>query len=97
MHGGFEVSMTWKDNKITKTTVKSELGGNLRIRSAVPLKGKGLKAAKGENKNRLFETPTDIRQKINYPDAIEKMPEAEKTYLYDISTKKGAVYTFEAE
>jgi alpha-L-fucosidase 2 len=89
--------MTWKDNKITKTTVKSELGGNLRIRSAVPLKGKGLKAAKGENKNRLFETPTDIRQKINYPDAIEKMPEAEKTYLYDISTKKGAVYTFEAE
>lgn len=95
--GGFEVSMTWKDNKITKTTVKSELGGNLRIRSAVPLKGKGLKAAKGENKNRLFETPTDIRQKINYPDAIEKMPEAEKTYLYDISTKKGAVYTFEAE
>ena len=95
--GGFEVSMTWKDNKITKATVKSELGGNLRIRSAVPLKGKGLKAAKGENKNRLFETPSDIRQKINYPDAIEKMPEAKKTYLYDISTKKGAVYTFEAE
>ena len=95
--GGFEVSMTWKDNKIAKATVKSELGGNLRIRSAVPLKGKGLKAAKGENKNKLFETPNDIRQKINYPNEIEKMPEAGKTYLYDISTKKGAVYTFEAE
>ncbi len=47
--GGFTVSMEWKDNKVTKAVVRSDAGGNLRIRSAVPLKCKGLKAAKGEN------------------------------------------------
>ena len=87
--GGFEVSMTWKDNNVVKATVKSENGGNLRIRSAVPLTGKGVKAAKGENKNPLFRTPDDIKQRINFPDKIESMPALRKTYLYDISTKKG--------
>lgn len=95
--GGFEVSIDWKDNRVTKTVIKSELGGNLRLRSSVPLKGKGLKAAKGENKNPLFDVPADIRQKINNPEAIEKMPEKEKTYLYDISTQKGKTYTLTAK
>ena len=89
--GGFEVSMTWKDNNISKATIISKNGGNLRIRSAVPLTGKGLKVAKGENKNPLFATPTDVKQKINFPDKLEKLPELKKTYLYDINTKKGEV------
>ena len=89
--GGFEVSMEWKDNAITSATITSHNGGVLRIRSAVPLKGKGVKAAKGENRNPLFKTPSGIRQKINFPDKIEKMPELRKTYLYDINTKKGEV------
>lgn len=89
--GGFEVSMVWKNNNISKATIISKNGGNLRIRSAVPLTGKGLKVAKGENKNPLFATPTDVKQKINFPDKIEKLPELKKTYLYDINTKKGEV------
>ncbi len=87
--GGFEVSMEWNDNNIAKATITSENGGNLRIRSAVPLKGKGVKKAKGENRNPLFATPSGIKQKINYPDKIEDMPAMEKTFLYDIATKKG--------
>ena len=87
--GGFEVSMEWKNNNIVKATVKSENGGNLRIRSSVPLAGKGLKEAKGENKNPLFKTPRDVRQTINFPEKIEQMPALKKTYLYDIATKKG--------
>ena len=79
---------------MTKATVKSELGGNLRIRSAVPLKGKGLKKAKGENKNPLYAVPADVKQQINAPDAIEPMPALKNTYLYDINTKKGETYTF---
>lgn len=94
--GGFEVGVEWKDNKVTKATVKSELGGNLRIRSAVPLKGKGLKKAKGENKNPLYAVPADVKQQINAPDAIEPMPAQKSTYLYDINTKKGETYTFTA-
>ncbi len=95
--GGFEVSMTWKDNNIQTATVKSKIGGNLRIRSAVPLTGKGLKEAKGENKNPLFKTPNDIKQKINYPEKIEQMPAPKKTYLYDINTKKGQVIVLKAQ
>lgn len=87
--GGFEVSMEWKNNNIVRATVKSENGGNLRIRSSVPLAGKGLKEAKDENKNPLFKTPRDVRQKINFPEKIEQMPALKKTYLYDIATKKG--------
>ena len=94
--GGFEVSVEWSGNKVTKTVIKSELGGNLRIRSAVPLKGKGLKKAKGENKNPLYAVPTDVKQQINAPDAIEPLPALEKTYLYDINTEKGETYTFTA-
>lgn len=95
--GGFEVSMDWQDNKLKTATIKSELGGNMRIRSAVPLKGKGLKTAKGANKNPLFDTPDNIKQQINNPSAIEPLPALKKTYLYDISTKKGQTYTLTAK
>ena len=91
--GGFEVSITWKDNNVCTATIKSENGGNLRIRSTVPLEGKGLRAAKGKNKNPLFDTPDNVKQKINFPDKIEKMPEMKKTYLYDVNTKKGETVT----
>lgn len=94
--GGFEVSIEWEANNVEKATIKSELGGNLRIRSAVPLKCKGLKEAKGENKNPLFATPTGIKQRINAPKAIENMPPLKKTYLYDLNTKKGETYTLKA-
>ena len=94
--GGFEVNVEWNDNKVKTAVIKSSLGGNLRIRSAVPLKGKGLKKAKGENKNPLFDVPSDIKQKINAPDAIEPLPAIEKTYLYDLDTKQGSTYTLKA-
>lgn len=95
--GGFEVSMDWKDNKLKTAVIKSELGGNMRIRSAVPLTGKGLKAAKGGNRNPLYTTPGNVKQRINNPEAIEPMPALKKTYLYDISTKKGQTYTLTAK
>lgn len=87
--GGFEVSLSWASNKIVKATVKSENGGVLRIRSAVPLKGKGVREAKGQNCNPLFATPANVKQRINYPEKIEQMPAPAKTWLYDIKTRKG--------
>lgn len=93
--GGFEVSMEWSGGKLAAATVKSALGGNLRLRSAVPLTGKGLKTAKGENKNPLFSLPAAMKQQINSPSAIEPAPRLQKTYLYDLQTKKGEVYQLE--
>ena len=95
--GGFEVAMQWDDNSLTEVVITSELGGQLRIRSAVPLKGRGLKAAKGTNSNPFYRLPAVPRQQINAPDAIETLPEMPETYLYDIQTKKGETITLIAK
>ena len=49
--GNCEVGIAWKNNRLTSATIKASRGGTLLIRSATPLKGKGLKkmASKHEN------------------------------------------------
>src|SRR5690606_8698093 len=47
--GGFEIDMNWTGGDLKNVTVKSSIGGNLRLRTYVPLRGKGLKEAVGEN------------------------------------------------
>ena len=88
--GGFEVDMEWKDGRLSKAVVRSALGGNCRLRSLTPLKGKGLKTAKGKNPNPLFgvaETPAPI---VNgKPDAPAPL---QKTWLYDLATVSGGAY-----
>jgi alpha-L-fucosidase 2 len=61
--GGFEVSMNWADGKIKSAHIQSSCGGTLRIRSAIALKGKGLKAKK-ENGFFIYETTTYKGQDI---------------------------------
>jgi len=38
--GGFEIDIQWKNGELANATIKSSLGGNCRIRSYIPLKGK---------------------------------------------------------
>src|SRR5690606_6256254 len=49
--GGFEVDLEWENNRPTNIIIKSNLGGNCRIRSYTPLTGEGLKETVGENPN----------------------------------------------
>lgn len=93
--GGFEVSETWKNGKIVSVTVKSQLGGNLRLRTATPLKG--VKKAKGRNNNPFYESGASFTQVINNPDSLEKPSILPTTYLYDIKTVPGKTYTFFAK
>lgn len=51
--GGYEVSMNWRNNKLETAEIKSSIGGTLRIRSAVPLKGDGLMRI-NENKQKTY-------------------------------------------
>ncbi|NLO69990.1 MAG: glycoside hydrolase family 95 protein [Porphyromonadaceae bacterium] len=90
--GGFEMDIKWKNGEVSEITIKSNNGGNCRLRSLTKLKGKGLKNTKGENPNSLFEVPKTPKPLINY---AETLPETgiKKSYLYDLKTVKGQTYT----
>ncbi len=89
--GGFELDFEWKDCKITRLVVKSKNGGNCRLRSLTPLKGKGLKKAKGDNSNPIYKWHGSQQVLIN-KDAKLNNVELKKTYLYDLQTEAGKEY-----
>ncbi|MBO9564236.1 MAG: glycoside hydrolase N-terminal domain-containing protein [Niastella sp.] len=97
--GGFEiVNMEWKKAKLVKLVVRSTLGGNLRLRTPNPLTaadGKPLTAATGENPNPFYKTETTPAP-IVAQDATITLPELKKTWLYDIPTQKGKLYTIQS-
>lgn len=89
--GGFEIQdMVWKDGKITQLVIRSKMGGNLRLRFNAPVKG--LKQAKGANKNPFFalydSQPMVSHAKVSLNDIV--LP---RTWLYDVPTKAGQVIT----
>lgn len=86
--GGFEVDLSWEDGALTRAEIRSELGGNLRIRSQVPLQGEGISEADGENENPFFATP-EIKTPLIHAENDVEEPSLPKTYVYDISTQKG--------
>lgn len=88
--GGFEVDIQWKNGELVGTKIKSSLGGNCRIRSYSPLKGKGLKEAKGVNPNEFF-TVAEIQAPLNHAENQSQQFDLKKIYEYDISTQKGDV------
>ena len=96
--GGFIVDIEWKDGKAAEVKVKSQLGGNLRLRSAdaLVMKGGSIAAADGMNPNPYFVVP-EVAQPLVSPEAkLEIVPVAD-TYLYDVPTVAGKTYIFTAE
>ena len=87
--GGFEVDIRWKNGELAGATIKSSIGGNCRIRSYYPLKGKGLKEAKGSNTNPFFAV-SEPKAPLVHTAQVEA-PSLKKVYEYDIFTKKGDV------
>ena len=94
--GGYEVDMTWADGKLSEATVRSTIGGTLRLRSALPLKGKGLRKASGACPNALF-APAEVKTPLYSPELKEKPAvSAPVVYEYDVETKPGKTYRFKA-
>ena len=89
--GGFEVNIKWNKGKLSEAFICSSTGGNLRIRSYIPLKGKGLKKADGINPNPLYFSEP-IKQPLFSKNSIPPKPELRKVYEYDILTVPGAEY-----
>ncbi|MFC5409252.1 glycoside hydrolase N-terminal domain-containing protein [Larkinella bovis] len=98
--GGFEVvSMQWKDGKLTQVQIRSNLGGNLRLRVPNALKGSNglvLKAASGPNPNPFYQTEETPAPVMASP-GNQTTPTPKETRLYDISTQAGNVYTLVSE
>ena len=94
--GGFEiVSMEWKDAKLFKVVIKSNLGGNLRLRTPNAMKsvtGEVLKKAAGKNSNPFFQVEETLPPVISDKAAIAP-PGLKETMLYDLPTVKGKTYT----
>ena len=90
--GGFEIeALEWKDGEVVKAVIKSNLGGNCRIRSynELILKGKGsLVKATGENENPYYQVPK-IKEPLISEKAKLKGFEVKDTYLYDFATEPG--------
>ncbi len=94
--GGFEVDITWKDDKPTSVKIKSELGGNCRLRFNYPAPFDGLMTASGENGNPFYvlaETPSPLVSEKAMLGQLE-IPEV---YEYDVVMEKGQVLELKVE
>lgn len=90
--GGFVVDMKWDGTQLREAKIHSRIGGVLRLRSYVPLKGEGLKEAKGDCPNPLY-APAVIKTPLQSKElAAPQKPLLYQIYEYDIVTEPGKDY-----
>ena len=94
--GGFEiVEMQWKYAKLVKLVVKSNLGGNLRLRLPNEMKsnnGQALKIAKGENLNTFYFVNETAKPIISESATLSPL-NLKPSFLIDIPTQTGKIYS----
>lgn len=94
--GGFLTDIEWKNGQVKTIKIKSNLGGNLRIRTSTPLQVLGeanLVKAQGNNPNpyyKVYETPPPIISS----EAVLASSKIPDTIEYDLSTQPGEEYIF---
>ncbi|PRD54634.1 glycoside hydrolase family 95 protein [Sphingobacterium gobiense] len=91
--GGFEVDIRWENSEVQEVTVVSAIGGNLRLRSHVPLTGKGLRAASGKNPNSLLNALEGAEAMVSGQASL-KGNDLRKVYEYDVATVASKEYNF---
>ncbi|WP_241664746.1 glycoside hydrolase family 95 protein [Seonamhaeicola maritimus] len=98
--GAFDIElMEWAEGKLVKVIIKSNLGGNCRIRSYSQLKLEGdnpLKKSEGENENPFYSTP-NIKDAIISSKAKLQGFSIPDTFLYDVETNMGQRYVLVGE
>ena len=94
--GGFQVDLKWTNGDVDKVTVYASISGNLRLRSYVPLTGKGLVKTVGQNSNVLLN-PIQGANVIVSQHAVLSGYNLRKVYEYDVSTTAGEKYMFRSK
>ena len=91
--GGFTVDMSWSDGQLLQATIVSKIGGTLRLRSYVPLKGEDLMPAEGPCPNALFASP-EIPAPLHSPE-LKELPlvPLKEVFEYDVNTTPGQIIT----
>ena len=91
--GGYEVDMEWAEGKMTQARIRSDLGGTLRIRSALPLKcAKGTMTPAEGAVSVPFYTVPEVPAPLVSPDAVLNVKTAPEVYEYDLQTLPGKEY-----
>jgi alpha-L-fucosidase 2 len=89
--GAFTVDMKWSDGQLQKATITSKIGGTLRLRSYVPLKGNGLRTATGVCPNPLFASP-EIPNPLHSSELKDfTLLPVKEVFEYDIDTTPGQI------
>ena len=90
------VDIDWKDGQVSYLKIKSNLGGNCRLRLMQPLTSRGaevLGTANGSNPNPFYAIA-----EIQKPRVAESAPKSALSIapgtLYDFNTQTGKVYEF---
>jgi alpha-L-fucosidase 2 len=91
--GGFEVDLEWAGGKLTRATVRSQLGGNCRLRTNEPagVVGASAASAQGANANLFFATVDAGAPRIAKPVALPPLP-ARAGHTVDFPTTAGGTY-----
>lgn len=95
--GGFVVErLVWREGKIAEVTIRSTLGGMLRLRTSTPIAGGALVEAATPTDNPLLMLQPILEPKISSeaPAPTVALPEY---FEYDAMTKAGKRYTFYAK
>lgn len=91
--GGFIVDMEWKDGKILQAQIKSNLGGNCRIRTnqKIIVKNSQTEEANGEKPNPLFSFINPPKPIIKDASKLLEIKNSE-SFIVDFETQKGVSY-----